>query len=118
MTTGEIISLCALCLSAIVGLFAILTFVRNGSKDVRHENKESVGEAERRGFEKGELNAKLDSISNGISSIRDDMKTIKANVGTLENGFTSLKSRVITLEREMHEVRLKLGIITTEYPGE
>lgn len=110
MTTGEIISICALCVSAIVGLFAILTFMRNGNKDVRSETKESVSAAERRGYEKGELNAKLDTISSGIESIRDDIKGVKGNVSALEMGMTKLTSRVITLEREMHEVRTIMGV--------
>ena len=117
MTAGEIISVCALCVSAVVGLFAILTFMRNGSKDVRQETRESTAQAERRGYEKGELNAKLDTISSGIESIRDDIKGVKGSVGSLDQRVTKLESRAITLEREMHEVRLKLGIVTTEYKG-
>lgn len=112
MSIGEIISLCALCLSAIVGLFAILTFVRNGSKDTRSEVRESTQVAERRGYEKGELNAKLDAISSGIESIKDDIKGVKGSVGSLEQRVVKLESRVITLEREMHEVRKIQGSAT------
>lgn len=118
MTIGEIVSICALCVSSIVCLFAVLTFMRNGSKDVKQETKESTTQAERRGYEKGELNAKLDAIGSGIESIRDDIKGVKGNVGSLEQRMTRVEGRTITLEREMHEVRLKLGIVTTEYKGD
>jgi len=112
MTTSEIISLCALCLSAIVGLFAILTFVRNGNKETKTEVKETTQVAEMRGYEKGVLSAKLDAISSGIESIRDEIKGVKGSVVSLEQRVVKLESRVITLEREMHEVRKIQGSAT------
>lgn len=109
MTTGEIISICALCVSAIVGLFAILTFVRNGNKDTKSEVRESAADAERRGYEKGELNAKLDAIGSGVESIRGEVKGLSGSVVSLEQRVVKIESRVITLEREMHEVRAIQG---------
>lgn len=116
MTTGEIISICALCVSALVGLFAILTFVRNGAKDNKTEVKESASDAERRGYERGELSVKLDNIGEGVKTIKDDVRGLRVDVGNMESRVAKVETRVATLEREMHEVRSIQGLSNTNGP--
>lgn len=107
-----IISSCVAACSLVV---AILSFALNKNKDTRQSGATEIKKAEARGEERGVLNAKLDNITLGITSLQTSLKALSDSVNEMNTWRATAQEKLITLQREMHDVRVKLGMTESEY---
>lgn len=83
MSASVITAIVSSCVALISLIFAILTFTRNGRKDLVVDAKE-----------KATINVKLDNISNNVADIKYDITATKKDVSALTTKVAEIESSV------------------------
>lgn len=86
METGAIISLCSLAL-------AVIVFLSNGRKDTRTDAAKEA-----------RTDAKLDSIANGVTEIRVEMRTMQSKLDDHSQRIAAVESSAKSAHRRLDEL--------------
>ena len=90
MSTGEIISIIAVCLSFLGVLSSFLFSYKKANKEAENERELNV--------------IKITNIQNNITNICDDLQTINRKLDKIDNDHDKIinhESRIINLEKEV-----------------
>ncbi len=97
MTANVIVAIVSSCVAVCSLIFAILTFSRNGKKDIVADAREMAT-----------LNVKLDNISSTVTDIKYDVSATKKDLSILSQKVAEIESSVKSAHHRIDSVEERI----------